>query len=56
MGFFMWKYEKGKKVEEISQDERNKIREEERRKIMKEMKKDATVFAGVCNVRGNWRM
>jgi len=27
-------------VEEISQDERNKIREEERRKIMKEMKKE----------------
>ena len=35
------KVEKGKKrVEEISQDERNKIREEERRKIMKEMKRE----------------
>ena len=27
-------------MEEISQDERNKIREEERRKIMKEMKRE----------------
>ena len=34
--------EKGKKkrVEEISQDERKKIREEERRKIMKVMKRE----------------
>jgi len=31
-------------VEEISQDEREKIREEERRKIMKEMKREKHVF------------
>ena len=42
----MWKEkqernEKGKKrVEEISQDERERIREEERRKIVKEMKRE----------------
>ena len=32
------KRKRKKSVEEISQDERKKIREEERRKIMKEMK------------------
>ena len=33
----------GQRVEEISQDERDKIREEERRKIMKEMKREKHV-------------
>ena len=32
--------EKRKRVEEISQDERDKLREKERRKIMKEMKRE----------------
>ena len=34
------KRKRKKRVEEISQDERDKIREEERRKIMKEMKRE----------------
>ena len=42
---------KKKRVEEISQDEREKIREGERRKIMKEMKREKHVSYSILHLR-----